>query len=130
MQIGNKNVELIWPGLFDATPAILLFVVMPCFLIYGLFKYSSASKLRKKAYIPLCILGPFLIFGLIPLAIALSGFYQVSDGVNVAGVFERYCSLSTIFGIYSNYVWTLLASFVIYGIYNHLRKTTQKKEEK
>ena len=130
MQIGNKNVELVWPGLFDAAPAILLFVVMPSFLIYGLFKYSSASKLRKVAYIPLCILGPFLISGLIPLAIALSGFYQVSDGVKVAGVFERYSSLSTIFGIYSNYVWTLFASFVVYGIYNHLKKSTPKKEEK
>ena len=125
MQIGNKNIELVWPGLFHAIPAILLFIVMPCFLIFALYKYSPASKLRKIAYTPLCILGPFLICGLIPLLLSISGFFEVSD----SGVFERYVALSTIFGDYSNYVWTLLTSFVVYGIHKYLKKH-QKSEKK
>lgn len=126
MRIGNGNYELIWPGWFNASPAILLFVVMPSFLIFALYRYTSLSKSKKIAYTPLCILGPPLISGLIPLAISISGFFQVSN----SGVFERYVDLSTIFGIYSNYVWALLASFVVYGIYNHLRKNHKNKKEK
>ncbi len=125
MQIGNINIELAWPGLFNAAPAILLFIVMPCFLVFALFRYSSASQFRKIAYTPLCILGPFLISGLIPLLLAISGFIVVSN----SGVFERYVALSTIFGDHSNYVWTFLTGFVVYGIYNHLRKSHRKKED-
>ena len=121
MQIGNKNIELVWPGLLHAIPAILLFIVMPCFLIFALYKYSSTSKLRKIAYTPLCILGPFVIWGLIPLLLSI-GFFQVSD----SGLFETYVALSTIFGDYSNYVWTLLTSFVVYGIYKYLKKNQKE----
>jgi hypothetical protein len=122
MQIGNKNVELVWPGLFYAGPAILLFIVMPGFLIFALYKYSSASKLRKIAYVPLCILGPLVIYGLIPFLLSIVGFFRVTD----SGIFETYVAFSTIFGDYSNYVWTLLTGVVVYGICRYLKKHEKK----
>jgi len=118
MQIGNKNIEFVWPGLFHGTPGILLVIVMPCFLIFALYRYTSVSKLRKIAYTPLCILGPFLLSTLFPLLISTSGFIQVSN----SDAFERYVAIATLFGDYSNYVWTLLTSFVVYGIYIKLKK--------
>lgn len=118
MQIGNKNIELVWPGLFYGTPGILLVIVMPCFLIFALYRYTSFSKLRKIAYTPLCILGPQLLAMLFPLLISISGFIQVSN----YDVFKRYVAIATLFGDYSDYVWTLLTSFVVYGIYIKLKK--------
>jgi hypothetical protein len=122
MQIGNKSIELVWPGLFYAIPAILLFLVMPGFLIFSLCKYSSASKLRKIPYIPLCMVGPFVICGVIPFLLSIMGFFRLTD----SGVFETYVAFSSIFGEYSNYVWTLFTGVVVYGIHRYLKNHGKK----
>jgi len=125
MNIGHQHIELVWPGWFYATPGILLVIVMPCFLIYALYRYTSISKLRKIAFTPLCIFAPILIYMLIPLLISISGFIEVSN----SDALEKYIAIGSLFGDYSNYVWTILTGFVVSGIYANLKKHTVSHDD-
>ncbi len=124
MIIGNTKIEIVWPGWFLGTPGLLLMIAMPCVLLFALYKYTSISKVRKIAFTPFCILGPFLIYSLWPLLLSLSHFVMVSapDGTTRA----NYSTMANLFGVYSEYVWTLLTGVIVYMIYLSLRKKSQR----
>lgn len=100
-----------WPSLFDAIPASLLFVVLPGYLIWLVFKYTSLSALKKALLAPVCLAAPFVVTAFWPLALKLSGIIEVSGPGNIQLPYGWYSR--ELFGRASDYVWVALTALAI-----------------
>lgn len=119
MQVGDTTVEFVWPGLLDGFPGIALLIIMPLILIYGYFRFTNLSLLKKVCLIPLALIGPMLMSSLWPLALSLSGFLRVASAHEQRRV--NWTEASNIFGHHSIYVWTVLTFIAVLTVFQKLR---------
>ena len=119
-RVGSKHFDIIWPGWFLGTPGLLMMLVYPSILLFALFEYASMPLKRKFLYVPLCLIGPFLITGLLPIPVTF--FVTASNST----AFENYQAVAMMFGDFSNYVWTILTGGIVYAIYSFIKKRAVK----
>lgn len=111
--------EFVMPGMIDAIPLIVIFLVLPIWLLVIVFRYSGISNLKKVALVPVCIVAPFVVSFIWPLAIKLSGVV----GFTGPGEFDApYMWYGTeLFGEFSEYVWATLTTIAVFVVHKTVK---------
>ncbi len=115
--MGGTQLEFVWPSLPDAIPVLLIFIVLPGWLVWLVFKYTSLSRWKKALLLPVCLIAPFLVTAFWPFVLKASGIIKFTGPGDYQSPYSWYAQ--ELFGGYSDYVWvsiTALAILVLRGV--------------
>ena len=62
--MNGSRYEFVWPSAADAIPVLLIFVVLPLWLIQIVLKYTRISRPKKALLIPVCLVSPLILAAL------------------------------------------------------------------
>jgi len=111
----KSSLEFVMPGVIDAIPLIVIFLVLPIWLLVIVFKYSGFSKFKKVVFVPVCVVAPFIVSLAWPLAIKLSGIVGFTGPGEYDAPYTWYAT--ELFGEFSEYVWATLTTIAVLVIH-------------
>lgn len=111
--MGDAQFEFVWPGLPDAIPGLIIVLVLPAWLMWIVFKHMSFSTWKKVFLVPVCLIAPFLVTALWPLALKMSGIIGFTGPGDYQPPYGWYAQ--ELFGRFSDYVWVSLTGLAILG---------------
>jgi hypothetical protein len=126
--MGEMRLEFMWPSLLDAIPALLIFVVMPAWLVGLIFKYTSLSRWKKAILLPAGVIAPFLVTALWPFALKASGIIKFTGPEDYQPSYSWYAQ--ELFGRFSDYVWVSLTALAILALRGLLKSKATRRAEK
>ena len=109
--MGEMRLEFVWPSLLDAIPVLLIFVVLPGWLVWLVFKYTSLSRWKKALLLPVCLIAPFLVTAFWPFVLKASGIIKFTGPGDYQPAYSWYAQ--ELFGRFSDYVWVSLTALTI-----------------
>ncbi len=115
--MGETRLEFVWPWQPDVIPALLIFIVLPGWLVWLVFKYTSLSRWKKALLLPVCLIAPLLVTELWPFIMKTSEIIKFTGPGNYQPPYSWY--RHELFGRFSEFVWvsvTVLAILVLQGV--------------
>lgn len=114
--MGETRLEFVWPSLPGAIQVLLILIVLPGWLVWLLFKYTSLSRWKKALLVPVCLIAPLLVTPFWPFLLAEFEIIKLTGpGDQLSYSWYRY----ELFGRFSDYVWmsvTALAILALQGV--------------
>ena len=114
--MGETRLEFVWPSPPGAIQVLLILMVLPGWLIWLLFKYTSLSRWKKALLLPVCLIAPLLVTPIWPFLLAEFEIIKLTGpGDQLSYSWYRY----ELFGRFSDYVWmsvTALAILILQGV--------------
>lgn len=112
--------EFVWPSLPDAIPVLLIFVVLPGWLVWLVFMYTSLSRWKKALLLPVCMITPILVTAFWPFVLKASGIITGTGGHQPP--YSWYSQ--KLFGSFSDYIWASLTALAILVVRGMLKSKT------
>jgi len=114
----GSEYQFYWPGIINALPVFLIFVVLPVWLLILFFRYTRLSLFKKWILVPACILGPFLSTLIWPFIIYITGLIRMSPN----GARATYLWVGTeLFKDWSEYVWGGISTIAVYILHRSVK---------
>lgn len=112
--MGNTHLEFMWPSLPDTIPVLLIFIVLPGWLIWLVFRYTSLSRWKKYILLPICLISPLLATAFWPFVLKSSGIINFTGPGDYQPPYSWYAQ--ELFGRVSDYVWVSITALAILAL--------------